>query len=73
VFTEVRKKINVGEELRLTTGTKELNSCMDERIVDIGLSHGSTICVVMRQRGGGDPCILLLQTCGNKNVNEVRT
>ena len=73
MFAEVRKKVNVGEELRLTTGTKELNSCMDERIADIGLSHGSTICVVMRQRGGSDPRISLLQSCGNKDVIGVST
>ena len=73
MFTEVRKKVNVGEELRLTTGTKDLNSCMNERIADIGLSHGSTICVVMRQRGGNDPRVQMLQNCGNKDVVGVST
>lgn len=52
VFQEVRKKVNVGEEMRLNTGTKELNTVMDSRIQSVGLSHGSSVCVVMRQRGG---------------------
>ena len=52
VFQEVKKKVNAGEELRLTTGTKELNTLMDSRIQSIGLSHMSSVCVVMRQRGG---------------------
>ena len=52
VFQEVKKKVNAGEELRLTTGTKELNTLMDSRIQCVGLSHMSSICVVMRQRGG---------------------
>ena len=73
IFTEVRKKVNVGEELRLTTGTKELNSCMDEMIADVGLKHGSSICIVMRQRGGSDLRVQMLQNCGNKDVVGVST
>ena len=52
VFQEVKKKVNVGEELRLNTGTKDLNTVMDSRIQSVGLSHLSSVCVVMRQRGG---------------------
>ena len=52
VFQKVKEKVNAGEELRLTTGTQELNTLMDSRIQSVGLSHLSSICVVMRQRGG---------------------
>ncbi len=39
--------LNVGEELRLNTGTKDLNTVMDSRIQSVGLSHLSSVCVVM--------------------------
>lgn len=52
VFDKVKEKVNVGEELRLTTGTKELNTELDSRLQSVELSHGSSVCIVMRQRGG---------------------
>lgn len=55
VFQEVKKKINVGEELRLIAGTTDLNTVMDSRIQKVGLSHLSSVCVVMRTKGG-DTC-----------------
>jgi len=73
VFAEVRKKIPVGEGLILNTGTKELNNCMNDKISSVGLTHMSSVCVVMRQRGGSDPRVQMLQNCSNKDVVGVST
>jgi len=73
LFTEVKNKTNVGDDFRLINGTKELGNCMGERIADVGLSHGSQIMVVMRNRGGSDPRVQILYNCGNKDVVGVST
>jgi len=43
VFDEVRKKLPVGEELILSTGVKNLNDCMSDKISKHDLTHGSCI------------------------------
>ena len=58
MFDKVKEKVNAGDELRLTTGTKELNTEMDSRLQSVGLSHGSNVCIVMRQRGGTELLIV---------------
>lgn len=74
MFAEVKKKVNVGEgELRLITGTKDLNDHMDKMIADVGISHGSCICIVMKLKGGSDPRLQLLHNCDNKDVIGVST
>ena len=75
LFQEVRKKVSAGEEMRLITGTKELNNYMDKRLYDseLGLKHCSSVGVVMRQRGGSDPRVQMLQNCPNKDVVGVYT
>ena len=37
------------------------------------IKHSSTIVVVMRQKGGGDPRIQLQQNCGNTDIYGVKT
>lgn len=71
----MKKKISGGEEMRLITGTKELNSYMDKRLCDpeLGLKHGGSLGIVMRQRGGSDPRVQMLQNCPNKEVVGVST
>jgi len=75
LFQEVQKKVGTGGEMRLITGTKELNNFMDKKICDpeLGLTHGGSVGVVMRQRGGGDPRVQMLQNCPNKDVVGVYT
>jgi len=36
------------------------------------MKHSSTIVAVIRQRGGGDPHIQIIQSCGKKDINGVR-
>jgi len=67
IFTEVRKKVNIGN-LRLINGTKELENCMNEMIADVGLSHGSQLFTVARNKGGSDPRIQMLHNYGNKDA-----
>jgi len=76
VFTEARKKLpNVGDGLRLSTGTIELNAYMETRITDppVYLAHLSNVIVLIRQKGGSDPRIQMLQNCGNKTAVGVTT
>ena len=79
VFQEVLKKINareeIVEEMGLVTGIRYLNNYMDRRIsdVEVGLSHGRTIDIIMRQRGGSDPRVQMLHNCPNKDVVGVST
>lgn len=75
VFEEVRKKLpGLGDGLRLSTGTVEFGSeNMEKRICDLNCVNGSTIFVLFRQRGGSDPRVQMLQSCGNTNVAGVTT
>jgi len=34
----------------------------------VNMKHSSTIAVLVRQKGGGDPCIQMLQNCGDKDI-----
>ena len=79
MFEAVQKKINAGEdvlkEMSLITGMIYLNNYMDRRINDLKfpLSNGSHVSIMMRQRGGSDPRVQMLQSCPNKDVIGVST
>ena len=76
MFAEARKKLpNVGDGLRLSTGTVELSSYMETMICDppINFINGSNVIVLIRQKGGSDPRIQMLHNCDNKTVVGVTT
>ncbi|XP_065914086.1 uncharacterized protein [Dysidea avara] len=65
------------EQLRFMVGTLNFDTQnnLSVKIMDppANMKHSSTIVVAMRQRGGGDPRIQVLQNCGNKSINGVST
>ena len=76
MFAEARKKLsNEGDGLRLSTGTIELNMYMETRISDppVNLKHSSNVIVLMRQKGGSDYRVQMLQNCDNKTATGVIT
>ena len=60
------------EQLRFTVGTINFDTQnnLSVKITDLlaNMKRSFTVVVVIQQKGGDDPCVQMLQNCGDKNI-----